>query len=411
MQMKIAIASILGLSATIALGQGPRRATLLPPVSGDAVGARSVARAAAESLPITGNSTPITQKSAGRVSSPAWLNGTESNIRQANGTGTNQEGIRLLTPPNNGSSQEPTFVSRGFDKIKNAFIGSDGKDGPKPAVTQQPAPEKTAPAPAVQQQPIARETPNAITPFQGVSPNGQPIFAGPPAWRWNGYGAPTPGANPYAPTGHYPRASANWYSITGATPGAFPVPVTNSFAQNPGTDPPVYVHTPTQRVVSGPAYAVHPITAPYQITPTAPTIASGNVPPMYAPLPTTPTPIATEPAGIPLRVPTLTPPPLPVHTTTPTTPVVTPVTELEPPVRIQTPGDGVARVPLLPNPGGSTAPLQPLPTLPPVSPALPSTREPNHVVQPVAKPAVYPVPTTEELPQWQPSNPRTPRGN
>lgn len=56
-------------------------------------------------------------------------------------------------------------------------------------------------------------------------PPPQGVYAGPPAYRWYGYGTPTAGANPYAPTGRYPQASGTWFAQTGATPGAFPVPV------------------------------------------------------------------------------------------------------------------------------------------------------------------------------------------
>jgi hypothetical protein len=48
------------------------------------------------------------------------------------------------------------------------------------------------------------------------------VYAGPPAYRWFGWGTTTPGANPHAPNGQSPQASANWYARTGATPGAFP---------------------------------------------------------------------------------------------------------------------------------------------------------------------------------------------
>lgn len=51
------------------------------------------------------------------------------------------------------------------------------------------------------------------------------MYAGPPAYRWYGYGSPSPGNNPYAPTGRYPQASGTWFTQTGATPGAFPVPI------------------------------------------------------------------------------------------------------------------------------------------------------------------------------------------
>ncbi|MFO0847686.1 MAG: hypothetical protein U0871_03860 [Gemmataceae bacterium] len=71
------------------------------------------------------------------------------------------------------------------------------------------------------------------------------VYAGPPAYRWYGWGTTTPGANPYAPSGQYPRGSANWYTQTGATPGAFPVPVTPAGVQVVGYEPPSYVGGPT----------------------------------------------------------------------------------------------------------------------------------------------------------------------
>src|SRR5207237_1014571 len=80
------------------------------------------------------------------------------------------------------------------------------------------------------------------------------------------------GSNPYAPAGQYPRGSANWYSQTGATPGAFPVPVTaNGARPEPGVEPPAYVRgatpepavTPMPRLIAADAstelhYTVNP---------------------------------------------------------------------------------------------------------------------------------------------------------
>jgi hypothetical protein len=91
--------------------------------------------------------------------------------------------------------------------VKSAF-------GAKPADPQQPPPAQQQPRwPAGEQQP-----PTPPPPPPGV-------YAGPPAYRWYGYGTPTAGANPYAPAGRYPQASGTWFAQTGATPGAFPVPV------------------------------------------------------------------------------------------------------------------------------------------------------------------------------------------
>lgn len=43
-----------------------------------------------------------------------------------------------------------------------------------------------------------------------------------PAWKWYGYGTPTPGTNPLAPNGSYLSVPGNWYPSVGATPGAVP---------------------------------------------------------------------------------------------------------------------------------------------------------------------------------------------
>ena len=43
-----------------------------------------------------------------------------------------------------------------------------------------------------------------------------------PAWKWYGYGTPTPGQNPLAPNGTYLGVPGNWYTSSGTTPGAMP---------------------------------------------------------------------------------------------------------------------------------------------------------------------------------------------
>lgn len=68
--------------------------------------------------------------------------------------------------------------------------------------------------------PIGEQQPPPVPP---KPPQG--VYAGTPAYRWYGYGSPTAGANPYALEGRYPQASDSWFTQTGATPGAFPVPV------------------------------------------------------------------------------------------------------------------------------------------------------------------------------------------
>ena len=44
----------------------------------------------------------------------------------------------------------------------------------------------------------------------------------PPAWKWYGYGTPTPGRNPLAPNGTYGPVPPGWHSTSGTTPGAIP---------------------------------------------------------------------------------------------------------------------------------------------------------------------------------------------
>jgi hypothetical protein len=69
--------------------------------------------------------------------------------------------------------------------------------------------EKTFVVPAGESRPI---------PNEAVEPGG----AATPAWKWYGYGTPTPGHNPLAPAGTYPAVPPTWYTTSGTTPGAIP---------------------------------------------------------------------------------------------------------------------------------------------------------------------------------------------
>ena len=193
-------------------------------------------RAAAEELPNNPAMTPVVRPTGqAGATAPGWLSGTDSNVRPAAGTGGNQSMVRPLTPRTHGAKDESSVVAKGIEKLK-----SFGKGG---------RPESSERAPGQLPPGVAAVAANANTAFRGTGTNGSPVYAGPPAYRWYGWGSVTPGANPYAPTGQHPPASANWFSITGATPGAFPVPVTHPDRLTPGTEPPVYVTAPNQRVV------------------------------------------------------------------------------------------------------------------------------------------------------------------
>lgn len=132
--------------------------------------------------------------------------------------------------PVSASAPPPSFVDRTWAGVKELVAGKPTAPAPVPPT---PAPQPPVAAwPGGPPQAAPAYTPPAATP--GVT-------AGPPAYRWYGWGTTTPGANPFAPAGTTPRGSANWYAQTGATPGAFPVPVVNPFRPPPGAEPPVYV--------------------------------------------------------------------------------------------------------------------------------------------------------------------------
>jgi len=248
MRATVGILSILGLSITVAMAtaQAPRsmsapqrRAILLPPEPLAAAELPRVARATAEELPSEPAMTPVVRPAARTAATgPGWLNGMDPNVRPASGVGTQPSSVRPINSRNAAPKDEPSLVSKGLGKLKEAFGGNARPD------SADRAPENLPPG-------MATVAANANTAFRGATATGAPVYAGPPAYRWYGWGSVTPGANPYAPAGQYPPASANWYSITGATPGAFPVPVTNPARSGPGTEPPVYVVVPNHRVAPG----------------------------------------------------------------------------------------------------------------------------------------------------------------
>lgn len=402
MRVKIGIAGVLGfgLSVTVALAQGAgqRGARLLAPRTADAEEPAVYARAAAESLPQFPESTPVASP-ATKHPVQAWLRGNDQQVRPAGGTTQDKSPPR--TPPQMGGApkDEPSFMSKSFDKLKSTFISS--------------------PPAAVAPSPNDPTTPTA--PFRGTGPAGQPVYAGPPAYRWYGWGSVTPGANPYAPTGQFPRASANWYSITGATPGAFPTQVTDPSKLGTGTEPPMYVTPPTPytppnathnhqpgmhrqppvmaspvvpRASSVPAHSEPPRTlqAPESFTP----------PPTLAPLPAVGSAQPTLPV-IPVAMPTMT---LPADSGATATPQLTPlaVSETEPVGPRVVVTSPLTLAPMLPRAGDNAIPLPPLPTLP----ALPGVSTSPQAFSPIAThegkaPAPLPMSVTEEQPKWQPT--------
>jgi hypothetical protein len=348
MRVTVGIVGVLGLGLTVAVaaaqapgGAPPRQraAKLLPPVPLDPSELPAVARAAADDDPMFPATTPVTRPGAKTVASgPGWLGGTDPGVRPAGGVIGTRPLVRPLSAP---VADDPQAGSRVTDKPKGASATPPG---------------------------AARVSADANTPFRGTGANGAPVYAGPPAYRWYGWGSVTPGANPYAPTGQYPKASANWYSITGATPGAFPVPVMNPLRPAPGTEPPAYVIVPNPRmpVVPAPTPPAAPPPSTHGAAPAADLskVATDIRPP------------ATRPVSPPVL------PPVPTLAVLPASPASPLPVDREP--------DYAPRVD-----ASGTRPIE-VPALPPI-PVGPAVETPRPAV-----PAPLPVSVTDDQLKWQP---------
>ena len=349
--------SLACVLAAPAAAQSPagRAAALRPPqVTPAPAPAAPVARGAIDDAPVQSlDSTPVTRAGramlpggGGQPTGPAWLTGADANVRPASGTlpltpaaatrpHSGAAGTTRLTQPTDQPDTATPLVSRGLNKIKGFVAGDRSPAGPgaTPAAGGSPA------------------DPNA--PLQAQGANGAPVLAGPPAWRWYGYGSVTPGANTYAPTGQYPKASANWYSVTKATPGAFPVPVMNPYRQAPGGEPPVYVAAVPPRP---PADEVRP---PETFTPppSSATKFSPQPPALPTQPPAPPLKVGSVPVGV--ETPRLIPTPVPAVTLSPGAgpAAVASTTGAEP------------RLAAAPRPPVGVPTLVPLPVLPPPAPA------------------------------------------
>jgi hypothetical protein len=398
MRVIVGAIAVLGIAVTVAVAQPPReRAAVLKPPEPLPPGALPpVARGAIDDVSTAQylQSTPVARSkmsAPGVASGPPWSSGTDPFVRSASDLGARTGGVQPLTPPP--GMDPPPMPPRFIDRIRMPG-GAE-----KAPVAKQSAP----PAPV---QPT--EQPTANTPFRGTGTNGAPVYAGPPAYRWYGWGTVTPGANPLAPAGQYPKASANWYAITGATPGAFPVPVTAAARTAPGTDPPTYGLTRTQPV-SPPVteVAVQPQPAvPFTERPQPSKFGPGDI---GAPVPA---PVSTPPA--PVSVPPLPPLPTPKPTAIaiPELPAVPPIV---PPVPAPVTGNEppVAAPAAIPRPD----PLPPLPPIPVVTPApavdpVPTPVPVSEAKPPAVEPKPLPTAVTADPPReeqrWQPSDPATP---
>lgn len=162
--------------------------------------------------------------------------------------------------------RDPSLIESAWLDLKGLVTGQPSGTTP-PFVHPQSQP---LPQPRTQPQAVVQPTPGAV-------------YAGPPAYRWYGWGTTTPGANTYAPTGQYPRGSANWYAQTGATPGAFPVPVMNPYRTEPTAEPPSYARGAAPDAPPAPGPRLVSVDAP-------PELRYGPSPATTIPVPPSPPP-------------------------------------------------------------------------------------------------------------------------
>ena len=394
MRTFVGVIAVLGLAVTVAVAQPPReRGASFRPPEALKPGEAPVARGAADDFPPSSfPTTPVTRSGTGTgsgrpgVAGPAWLSGpgTDPGVVPAAGSLTRGRGdVRQLTPQ---PKDDPALSSKSFERPK-------GSSAPQ------------------QQQP----EPTASTPFRGTSASGSPVFAGPPAYRWYGWGTVTPGANPFAPTGQYPKASANWYSITGATPGAFPVPVMNPLRTPPGTEPPSYgtsrAAAPPQSVVPvatqsqpqpqlqpqlPPAPQFQPRLQPQTPQPNTPG-ADRPEPPKFNPTGESkfsPGPDASAPPApvqkpsVPVNIPRITAPPI-----VPPVAIVPPVVPEPTAVAVKEPAPIPFPPAMKPEPAAELPPVGPRISAPSILPAMEPTKP---VATPQPPPGALPISVTEE---------------
>jgi hypothetical protein len=388
-RLRTVVAGALLASGMTALAAEPHRAAiLLPPVKVEA-GDMPIARGAMDDGPI--GSTPVVRKkSATTANTPAWLSGVDPNVLPASG----------IFPNKTASSEVKTLGE--LPPLTSPKMPATSMTPSRESTPTFPRLEK-AKLPGLGGQPDLPPDPNM--PLKGRATNGAPLMAGPPAYRWYGYGAVTPGSNVYAPAGQYPKASSNWYGVTGATPGAFPVPVVAPYRAAPGSEPPSYVTNTkppampapiiTETKPSLPVMTPAPVPPPSGVRPPAQllpqprklenkpeskfpgvpamppigSIGTGSLPPQLS-LPPLPQPVGvTTPAGLMSEAPAVPPKSEKVESV-----VIPPVIPAAPPVL-----PPVEKKPVLGQPVTHVKPaLEPLPTIPAAPQSLPPAVTEDH---------------------------------
>jgi|GEM_PF-5186137 len=257
----LAAGAALGMATSV---YGQSAARLLPAVPTPSTQSGPVVRAAAPEYGVGTNAVPV------QSNQPRF----QPNTRQPENPGM-ISGVRDAMFGKPGVPGGPADGQGGFQPAGRTFAGTQAKQAePMPGAYQTslpPSSREFAPvgrsfagasqAQYVQSQNIPQYQqflPSAPT-NQAAQPVTAPgVYAGPPAYRWYGWGTSTPNANPYVQNGQYPRGSKNWHAQTGATPGAFPIPVTvpGAGSSSQFADEPSYARAPAPQPM--PAFARPP---------------------------------------------------------------------------------------------------------------------------------------------------------
>ena len=131
-----------------------------------------------------------------------------------------------------------------------------------------------------------------------------------PAWKWYGYGTPTPGRNPLAPAGTYPAVPPTWYTTSGTTPGAIPKGLQGAQPYVPGVIPDPL---PLPQMPPGPgtSIAITPPAGPAVPAPPAGESVDWKSAPASIRLPTAATPVSNSGPRATLKAPVHDDPPAP----------------------------------------------------------------------------------------------------
>jgi hypothetical protein len=170
----------------------------------------------------------------------------------------------------------------------------------------------------------------------------EPGTSATPAWKWYGYGTPTPGRNPLAPTGSYPAVPPTWHTTSGTTPGAIPTgrlgapPVVTGVIPDP-------LPLPKLPVGPGTSIAITPPDSPIASAPPSGDNVDWKSAAASLRPPTAATPVSNDAPRATLKA--------PVRDDGPSTPPPTPVAQPQTPLQRELPSSESPDIPVEAAPG------------------------------------------------------------